>query len=68
MSKNWRLIRALLSTASTSAGWRPSSESKSTPANAVFRPQCALPLTLQCYPNYALGQTDDWMNEIYPTN
>src|SRR5256885_16758604 len=19
-----------------------------------------------CYPNYALGQTDDWMNEIYP--
>ena len=19
-----------------------------------------------CYPNYTLGQTDDWMNEIYP--
>jgi len=19
-----------------------------------------------CYPNYAVGQTDDWMNEIYP--
>jgi multimeric flavodoxin WrbA len=19
-----------------------------------------------CYPNYSLGQTDDWMNEIYP--
>ena len=19
-----------------------------------------------CYPNYSLGHTDDWMNEIYP--
>ena len=19
-----------------------------------------------CYPNYALGQTDDWMNDIHP--
>jgi multimeric flavodoxin WrbA len=22
--------------------------------------------TCSCYPNYSLGQTDDWMNEIYP--
>ena len=21
---------------------------------------------MSCYPNYALGQTHDWMNEIYP--
>ena len=27
-------------------------------------PLCHWPCS--CYPNYALGQTDDWMNEIYP--
>src|ERR1041384_5891071 len=27
-------------------------------------PLCHWPCS--CYPNYSLGQTDDWMNEIYP--
>lgn len=31
---------------------------------ATSMPLCHWPCS--CYPNYALGQTDDWMNEIYP--
>jgi multimeric flavodoxin WrbA len=37
------------------------------PCKACFSTAAALchwPCT--CYPNYALGQTQDWMNEIYP--
>lgn len=31
---------------------------------ATAMPLCHWPCT--CYPNHSLGQTDDWMNEIYP--
>lgn len=31
---------------------------------ATAMPLCHWPCS--CYPNYSLGQTDDWMNEIYP--
>ena len=31
---------------------------------STSEPLCHWPCS--CYPNYALGQTDDWMNEIYP--
>jgi multimeric flavodoxin WrbA len=31
---------------------------------ATAMPLCHWPCS--CYPNYALGQTGDWMNEIYP--
>jgi multimeric flavodoxin WrbA len=31
---------------------------------ATSMPLCHWPCS--CYPNYSLGQTDDWMNEIYP--
>jgi multimeric flavodoxin WrbA len=37
------------------------------PCKACFStaaPLCHWPCS--CYPNYSLGQTDDWMNEIYP--
>jgi multimeric flavodoxin WrbA len=37
------------------------------PCKACFStaaPLCHWPCS--CYPNYALGQTQDWMNEIYP--
>ncbi|MBR1122715.1 flavodoxin family protein [Bradyrhizobium lablabi] len=31
---------------------------------STAEPLCHWPCS--CYPNYSLGQTDDWMNEIYP--
>jgi multimeric flavodoxin WrbA len=31
---------------------------------ATAMPLCHWPCS--CYPNYSLGQTDDWMNDIYP--
>lgn len=31
---------------------------------STSEPLCHWPCS--CYPNYALGQTNDWMNEIYP--
>ena len=31
---------------------------------ATAMPLCHWPCS--CYPNYSLGQTDDWMNEIFP--
>lgn len=34
------------------------------PCVATAMPLCRWPCS--CYPNYSLGQTDDWMNEIYP--
>lgn len=37
------------------------------PCKACFStaaPLCHWPCS--CYPNYSLGQTDDWMNDIYP--
>lgn len=37
------------------------------PCKACFSTAAALcHFPCSCYPNYALGQTQDWMNEIYP--
>jgi multimeric flavodoxin WrbA len=37
------------------------------PCKACFSTTAALcHWPCSCYPNYALGQTQDWMNEIYP--
>lgn len=37
------------------------------PCKACFSTAAALcHWPCSCYPNYSLGQTDDWMNEIYP--
>ncbi len=78
MSKTWRLIQiartaieerqaceteildlsrpAPRNTAGTSIRARPASRPRP--------PLCHWPCS--CYPNYSLGQTQDWMNEIYP--
>ena len=76
MSKSWRLLK-LAEPIFRSAGFevdildlsRLTSEfgrqihpCKSCVSTAM--PLCHWPCS--CYPNYSLGQTDDWMNEIYP--
>ena len=77
MSKTWRLVeiaREVLErrrhrgrASSTSAGSPPSTGGTSIPARPASRPRpplCHWPCS--CYPNYSLGQTQDWMNDIYP--
>lgn len=76
MSKSWRLVK-IAEQALDDAGFavdlldlsRTASEfgkqihpCKSCVSTA--EPLCHWPCS--CYPNYSLGQTDDWMNEIYP--
>lgn len=76
MSKTWRLVE-LAQSIFESEGFavdvldlsRQASEfgkqihpCKSCVSTAM--PLCHWPCS--CYPNYSLGQTDDWMNEIYP--
>ena len=76
MSKSWRLVKIAepvfvemglavdildLSRLASEFGKRIH-PCKSCVATAM--PLCHWPCT--CYPNYALAQTDDWMNEIYP--
>ena len=76
MSKTWRLIKLAepvfaemgfavdildLSRLASEYG-RQIHPCKSCVATAM--PLCHWPCS--CYPNYSLGQTDDWMNEIYP--
>jgi multimeric flavodoxin WrbA len=76
MSKTWRLVK-LAEPIFTEQGFavdildlsRLTSEfgkqihpCKSCVSTAM--PLCHWPCS--CYPNYSLGQTDDWMNEIYP--
>jgi hypothetical protein len=76
MSKTWRMVK-LAEPVFTEMGFavdildlsRLASEfgrqihpCKSCVATAM--PLCHWPCS--CYPNYSLGQTDDWMNEIYP--
>jgi multimeric flavodoxin WrbA len=76
MSKTWRMTR-LAQPALTDMGFevdvldlsRLTSEfgkqihpCKSCVATAM--PLCHWPCS--CYPNYSLGQSEDWMNEIYP--
>jgi hypothetical protein len=47
--------QGLLSTASTSAGWRPNSESKSRLQMLCFDLDALCHWPCRCYPNYALG-------------
>jgi len=76
MSKSWRLVKLAepllvemgfavdildLSRLASEYG-RQIHPCKSCVATAM--PLCHWPCS--CYPNYSLGQTDDWMNEIYP--
>jgi multimeric flavodoxin WrbA len=76
MSKTWRLVKLTepvfaemgfavdildLSRLASEYG-RQIHPCKSCVATAM--PLCHWPCS--CYPNYSLGQTDDWMNEIYP--
>ncbi|WP_065750094.1 flavodoxin family protein [Bradyrhizobium paxllaeri] len=76
MSKTWRLVKLAepllagmgfavdildLSRLASEYG-RQIHPCKSCVATAM--PLCHWPCS--CYPNYALSQTDDWMNEIYP--
>ncbi len=76
MSKSWRLLelaRDVLSEMGfavngldlsrlTSEFGKQIHPCKSCVSTAM--PLCHWPCS--CYPNYSLGQTDDWMNEIYP--
>jgi multimeric flavodoxin WrbA len=77
MSKSWRLLqmtRALLEDNGDTRVdvldlSRLTSEYGRTihPCKACFSTAAALcHWPCSCYPNYSLGQTDDWMNEIYP--
>lgn len=76
MSKSWRLLKiaeeicgiegTLVRTLDLS---RLASEygRKIHPCKACFSTAAALcHWPCSCYPNYSLGQTQDWMNEIYP--
>jgi multimeric flavodoxin WrbA len=76
MSKTWRLVE-IARAAAASEGMevevldlsRLSSEygRKIHPCKTCFStaaPLCHWPCS--CYPNYSLGQTQDWMNAIYP--
>ncbi|KRR13355.1 NADPH-dependent FMN reductase [Bradyrhizobium jicamae] len=76
MSKTWRLVKLaepmlagmgfavdiLDLSRLTSEYGRQIHPCKSCVSTAM--PLCHWPCS--CYPNYALSQTDDWMNEIYP--
>ena len=76
MSKSWRLVKLaepvlvemgfavdiLDLSRLTSEFGRQIHPCKSCVSTAM--PLCHWPCS--CYPNYSLGQTDDWMNEIYP--
>jgi multimeric flavodoxin WrbA len=76
MSKTWRLIKSA-EPAFQEMGFAVDSLDLSRLASE-FRKQihackCCVSTSMalchwpcRCYPNYALGQTDDWMNEIYP--
>jgi multimeric flavodoxin WrbA len=76
MSKSWRLAKVARAAATAEGATvelldlsRLSSEygRKIHPCKTCFStaaPLCHWPCS--CYPNYSLGQTQDWMNEIYP--
>ena len=76
-SKSWRLARSPSEVfarergfeieCSTSAGSPPNTAAMIYPCKtcvSTAMPLCHWPCS--CYPNHALGQAGDWMNEIYP--
>jgi multimeric flavodoxin WrbA len=76
MSKSWRLVK-LAETCLEQMGFavdildlsRTTSEfgKQIHPCKSCVSTSMALcHWPCSCYPNYSLGQTDDWMNEIYP--
>jgi len=77
MSKTWRLVEMARETLQGEAGVsvdvldlsRTTSEYGRTiyPCKSCVSTSMALcHWPCSCYPNYSLGQTDDWMNDIYP--
>lgn len=77
MSKSWRLVEIAKDVLIREAGFavdildlsRLASEYGRTihPCKACFSTAPALcHWPCSCYPNHSLGQTQDWMNEIYP--
>jgi multimeric flavodoxin WrbA len=77
MSKSWRLIEIAREILAAESGVetelldlsRIASEYGRTihPCKACFSTAAALcHWPCSCYPNYSLGQTHDWMNDIYP--
>ena len=77
MSKSWRLVEIAHETIKARAGFdvdildlsRTTSEFGKVihPCKACVSTSMALcHWPCSCYPNYALGQVHDWMNEIYP--
>jgi multimeric flavodoxin WrbA len=77
MSKSFRLLQLAQQVIAAESGTvveqldlsRLSSEygRKILPCKACFSTAAALcHWPCSCYPNYSLGQTQDWMNEIYP--
>jgi len=77
MSKSWRLVEIARETFKARSGVevdvldlsRTTSEFGKTIHPCKSCVSTAMPLChwpCSCYPNYALGQAHDWMNEIYP--
>ena len=77
MSKSWRLVEIARETFNARSGFevdvldlsRTTSEFGKTIHPCKSCVSTAMPLChwpCSCYPNYALGQAHDWMNEIYP--
>jgi multimeric flavodoxin WrbA len=77
MSKSWRLVEIARETINARSGFevdvldlsRTTSEFGKTIHPCKSCVSTAMPLChwpCSCYPNYALGQAHDWMNEIYP--
>jgi multimeric flavodoxin WrbA len=77
MSKTWRLVEIAQRTINERGGFhteildlsRTTSEFGRTIHPCKSCVSTAMPLChwpCSCYPNYALGQVHDWMNEIYP--
>jgi len=77
MSKTWRLLKLAEEVVQAAAGFETEVLDLSlltAQYGRVIHPckacvSTAMPLChwpCSCYPNYSLGQTHDWMNEIYP--
>ena len=63
----WTQRTVSKSTSSTSPALPPSTGRNIHPCKACFSTAPALcHWPCSCYPNYSLGQTHDWMNDIYP--
>ena len=76
MSKTWRLIKIaepLFQARGLAVDILDLSRTTAESGRQISPCKCCVstPMALchwpcSCYPNYSLGQTDDWMNEIYP--